>query len=97
MKTLITFLTLSFCILATAIYADEKAKTLKAEEAIKIAIPKIIKKFKDASKNKNDYKVWYKKDIITVGPKLPPNSLGGGPTADIDIKTKKVIRVYFTE
>lgn len=61
------------------------------------AIQAIREKYPSASENEEDYEIFQKGLLVTVSPRIPKDSVGGGPSADIRVDTGKVMRVYFSE
>jgi hypothetical protein len=76
-------------------FSTEGSKTLERK---KNAIPVIRKTFAEASEAPEEYYVLENENgTYTVTTQLSKNELGGGPSADFENESDKVLRVYFTE
>lgn len=71
---------------------------MSAAEATELALPHILAAYPGADRDAGDYDTSYADGVWTVYPKLHGKlMLGGGPTADIDDRQRRVLRTYFTE
>lgn len=84
------------CMLMTFSCNNPKIKTnIKEKEAVKIAVKPICKKYPLASSDPHDWDAYFEEGIWYVFPTIKDGYVGGGPTAEVDDETGKVMRVYF--
>jgi len=94
-KTVITLIIALCCSFSCG--PQKSTTNLKQHEAIEIALPAINKDYQWCSTDKREYTAYFENGIWTVTPKLPEETVGGGPSAEVSDQTGIVIRTLFTE
>jgi len=74
-----------------------KKMNLKKSEAFEIAYKHISLNYPSAPEEVEEWEIYYENGKWYIYPKLDEGELGGGPTAEVDDDTRKVIRTYFSE
>lgn len=86
-------------ILPLFLFSSCDTKEVRTEkEAIAIALENFYKgKEVNNQEDTTEWEAVLKDGIWTVSPKMEEGELGGGSTAEIDAKSGKIIKIYFTE
>lgn len=92
------FIVLAFILFSHSCNFEKNSDFMEQRKKIlSIALVELKKKYPDIPTDDKNWSVREEEKTWIVYPKASPEVLGGGPTAEIDRETLKVVNIYFSE